>query len=69
MKHKDFDLYQKLMKQKFDLEDRMAKIGNERWRLNNENTKCGGQLRIVEDELRVLFDRMRVEMEGKGSEK
>ena len=64
MKHKELELYPQLMKQKFDLEDRMAKIGNERWRLNNENTKCGQQLRLVEDELRVLFDRMRVELEG-----
>ena len=69
MKKEELELYPKLMKQKFDLEDRMAKIGNERWRLNNENTKCGQQLRLVEDELRVLFDRMRIEMEGKGSEK
>ena len=60
---KDFEEYQDLMKDKFDLEDRMAKITNERWRLNNENTKCGQQLRIVEDQLRGIFNRIRIELE------
>ena len=51
------------MKDKFDLEDRMAKITNEKWRLNNENTKCGQQLRVVEDQLRGIFNRIRIELE------
>jgi len=56
---KDYDF---LMKQKFDIEDRQAKIYNERWKLNNENTKLGQQLRLVEDQLRDLFNRVRVEL-------
>ncbi len=63
---KDFNEYQKLMKNKFDLEDRMAKIANERWKLNNENTGCGKQLRVVEDQIRIMFDRIRVK-ENDGS--
>ncbi len=44
----DYKHLQTLMRHKHDLEDRMAKIFNERWKLNNENTKCGKQLRLVE---------------------
>ncbi len=58
---KDFRYYQTLMKNKFDLEDRMAKIHNERWKLNNENIKCEQQLRLVEDQLRGMFQRIRIE--------
>ena len=61
---KDFNEYQKLMKNKFDLEDRMAHIGNEKWKLNNENTQCGQQLRLVEDQVRQMFNRIRVKQEG-----
>lgn len=50
------------MKQKFDLEDRMDTIANEKWKLNNENTKCGQQLRVVEDQIRDMFNRMRIEL-------
>ncbi len=64
---KDFDHYETLMKHKFDLEDRMAKIHNERWKLNNENLKKGQQLRLVEDQLRNMFDRFRVEMKKEES--
>lgn len=59
---KCFGDYQNLMKQKFDLEDRMDTIANERWKLNNENTKCGQQLRIVEDQIRDMFNRIRIEL-------
>ena len=59
---KDFNQYEKLMKHKFDIEDRMAKIHNERWKLNNENTKLGQQLRLVEDQVRSMFSRFRIEL-------
>ena len=61
MSKKDFNEYNSLMKQKFDLEDRQARIFNERWKLNNENTQCGQQLRLVEDQIRLMFNRMRIE--------
>ena len=64
MDKKNFEEYQTLMKQKFDLEDRMAKIFNERWKLNKENTKCGQQLGLVEDQLRNMFDRFRIELKS-----
>ncbi len=60
---KGLDEYTKLMKQKFDLEDRMARIGNLKWKLNNENVQCGQQLKLVEDQVRLMFNRMRVENE------
>lgn len=59
---KDYEVYQNLMSNKFDLEDRMAKIFNERWKLNNENTQCARQLRLTEDELRLFFKRKRIEL-------
>ena len=59
---KSLEDWQILMKQKHDWEDRMDNIANEKWRLNNENTKCGQQLRLVEDQLRMFFDRKRVEL-------
>ena len=59
---KDFKYYQTLMKQKFDFEDRMAKIFNEKYKLSNENLKCSQQLRLVEDQLRTMFDRFRIEL-------
>ena len=64
---KDFNEYSSLMKQKFDIEDRMAKIGNEKWKLNNENVRCGQQLKLVEDQIRLMFNRMRVENEEESS--
>ena len=62
-----FNQYEKLMKQKYDLEDRMDKIYNEKWKLNNENTKCGQQLRLVEDQIRLMFHRMRVKLKEESS--
>lgn len=59
---KDFKDFENLMKNKHDLEDRMAKIFNEKWKLNNENTKCGLQLRLVEDQVRSIFGRFRIEL-------
>ena len=59
---RNFKEYSALMKHKFDLEDRMAKIFNERWKLNNENTKCVKQLRLVEDQIRSMFKRFRIEL-------
>ncbi len=64
---KDYNHYETLMKHKFDLEDRQAKIHNERWKLNNENTKCGQKLRLVEDQLRGMFKRFRIEMKKEES--
>ena len=64
---KDFNEYEVLMKQKFDLEDRQAHIFNEKWKLNNENTRCGQQLAIVEDQIRIMFDRMRIELKKESS--
>ena len=58
----DFDYLQTLMKHKHEFEDRMAQIFNERWKLNNENTKCGQQLRVVEDQMRDMFGRYRIEL-------
>lgn len=58
----DFDYLKTLMKNKHDLEDRMAKIFNERWKLNNENLKCGQQLSLVEDQVRHMFGRFRIEL-------
>ncbi len=57
----DFEHLQTLMKTKHDLEDRKAHIFNERWKLNNENTKCSQQLRLVEDQIRSMFGRVRIE--------
>jgi len=51
-----------LMKNKFDIEDRIAKIFNEKYKLNNENLKCSQQLRLVEDQLRSMFSRIRIEL-------
>ncbi len=65
---KDFKTYETLMKQKFDLEDRMAKIFNERWKLNKENTKCGMQLKLVEDQVRSMFNRFRIELKEDNKE-
>ncbi|KKM92287.1 hypothetical protein LCGC14_1219950 [marine sediment metagenome] len=50
------------MKNKFDIEDRIAKIFNEKYKLNNENLKCSQQLRLVEDQLRSMFSRIRIEL-------
>ncbi len=61
MSKKTFNEYSKLMRQKFDLEDKMAKIFNERWKLNNENIQCSKQLRLVEDQIRLMFSRIRIE--------
>ncbi len=59
---KNLSEYETIMKHKFDIEDRMAKIHNERWKLNNENTKLGQQLRLVEDQVRDMFNRFRIEL-------
>lgn len=59
---KDFNEYETLMHHQFDIEDRMAKIFNEKWKLSNENTKLGLQLRLVEDQIRSMFNRFRVEL-------
>ncbi len=59
---KDFNEYENLMRNKFDIEDRIAKIHNEKWKLNNENVKCGLQLRLVEDQIRSMFNRFRIEI-------
>ena len=67
MSKKTFNEYSKLMKQKFDIEDRMAKIFNESWKLNNESTQCSKQLRLVEDQIRLMFDRIRIEKEEEES--
>lgn len=61
-KKKTFENYDKLMDDKFNLEDRMANIANERWRLNNENIKCGQSLRVIEDQLRSMFKRIRIDI-------
>ena len=55
----DFKYLQTLMRNKHDIEDKMAKIFNERWKLNNENSKCGQQLRLVEDQVRHMIGRFR----------
>ncbi len=62
MKKEKFKEYQRLMNQKYDLEDRMAKIYNEKFELNNKNIKCGQQLKIVEDQIRLMFHRIRIEL-------
>lgn len=62
MSKKNSKEYDSLMKQKHDLEDRMANIFNAKWKLSNENTKLGLQLRVVEDQLRSLFGRVRIEL-------
>ena len=64
---KDFNQYETLMKHKFDIEDRMVKIANEKWKLNNENMKCGRQLRLVEDQVRNMFNRFRVKLKEEES--
>ena len=56
----DYEFLQTLMRNKHNIEDRQAKIFNERWKLNNENTKCSQQLRLVEDQVRNMFGRIRV---------
>jgi hypothetical protein len=68
---KEFNEYQNLMKQKFDLEDKMKTIGHDIWLKKNENIQAGKQLALVEDQLRLFFDRKRLEFdeeedEGKG---
>ncbi len=62
MAKKNLDEYDFLMKQQFDIEDRMAHIYNERWKLNNENTTLGKKLRLVQDQIRSIFNRFRVEL-------
>ena len=64
---KNFNEYQKLMRQKFDLEDRKANIYNEKWKLTNENAQCSKQLMLVEDQIRLMFNRMRIEKEEESS--
>ena len=59
---KDKSDYDFLMKQEFDIEDRMAHIYNERWKLNNENTKLSLKLILVKDQIRSLFGRFRIEL-------
>ena len=59
---KDFNEYENLMKQKFDWEDKKVKIFQEITKLKNENLHCGQQLRLVEDQLRLFFNRARLEI-------
>ncbi len=58
---KDFNEYETIMKHKFDIEDRMAKI-------HNENTKYSQQLRLVEDQIRSMFNRFRIKLKEKKEE-
>ena len=60
---KDFNEYQKLMKDKFDLEDKIKTIGHDRWLKKNQLIQAGRQLALVEDQLRLFFDRKRLEFE------
>ena len=63
MAKKDFNEYQKLMEQKFNWEDRKVNIFQEIRKLKNEDLHCSQQLRIVEDQLRLFFNRKRLEKE------
>lgn len=58
---KNFKEYEEINKQKFDLEDKIDTIGHEIWLKNNEKTKAAQQLRIIEDQLRSFFGRIRLE--------
>ena len=60
---KDFKLYQELMKQKFDLEDKIKVTGHDIWLKKNEKLKCHKQLGLVEDQVREFFQRKRIEFE------
>ena len=58
---KDFDEYQRITKQKFDLEDKITTIRHNVWEERNEVLQTLRQLRLVEDQLRIFFNRERLE--------
>ena len=62
---KGFDEYQALMKQKFDWEDKKVKVFQDIRKLKNEDLHCSQQLRLVEDQLRLFFNRKRIEIQEK----
>lgn len=59
---KDFNEYQNLMNQKFDWEDKKVKIFQKIIKLKNEDLHCSQQLRLIEDQLRLFFNRKRIEI-------
>ena len=59
---KDFKDYERITLQKFDWEDKKAKIFNKIQELRREDLHCSQQLRIVEDQLRLFFGRIRIEL-------
>ena len=64
---KDFKYHQSLMNQKFDWEDKKVKIANQIFKLRNENLHCCQQLRLTEDQIRMFFNRKRIEVEEEES--
>ena len=61
MSKKDFNEYQRITKQKFDLEDKITTIRHNMWEEKNEVLQTLMQLRLVEDQLRAFFNRQRLE--------
>jgi len=64
---KDFNEYQRITKQKFDLEDKITTIRHNVWEEKNEVLQTLRQLRLVEDQLRLFFNRQRLEFKEESS--
>lgn len=63
----NFNRYQELMREKFDLEDRVKKNNHRKWELNCENVQLGRQKTLVEHQLRNLLGRKIIEFEDNGN--
>ena len=70
----NFKEHQKLMEQKWNLEDKVKELGHEQWKLKNKVIELGlkkgenkRQLALIEDQLRVFFNRKIINLEeGEG---
>ncbi len=69
MGKKDFKHHQNLMQQKWDAEDNIKKNNHKIWELKNDNLKQAHKLSMVEDQLRVFFDRLILNFDEKEVEK
>ncbi|KKK58079.1 hypothetical protein LCGC14_3048040 [marine sediment metagenome] len=65
---KDFKYHQSLMNQKFDWEDKKVKVFQDIRKLKNEDLHCSQQLRLVEDQIRSMFNRFRIKLKEKKEE-
>ena len=72
----NFKEHQKLMEQKWNLEDKVKELGHEQWKLKNKVIELGlkkgenqRQLGLIEDQLRVFFNRKIINLEEGEDEK